>query len=79
MPRFLRSLEIWVARGVTLGTSADVAQSPLTGVASTPILVKPAEVGVLHPPGDFRGSSDYRRHLAGILTQRVVDQLEGQA
>jgi CO/xanthine dehydrogenase FAD-binding subunit len=51
----------------------------LTGVASTPILVKPAEVGALHPPGDFRGSSDYRRHLAGILTRRVIDQLEGQA
>jgi len=51
----------------------------LTGVASTPILVPPADVGALHPPGDFRGSSDYRRHLAGILTRRVIDQLEGQA
>jgi carbon-monoxide dehydrogenase medium subunit len=32
----------------------------LTGMASTPILVEPAEVAALNPPGDFRGSSEYR-------------------
>ena len=63
-----------VARKTTAGLTL-----ALTGVASTPVLVNPAEVGALNPPGDFRGSSDYRRHLAGILTRRVIDQLEGQA
>lgn len=63
-----------VARKTTAGLTL-----ALTGVASTPILVNPAGVGALRPPGDFRGSSDYRRHLAGILTRRVIDQLEGQA
>ena len=49
----------------------------LTGMASTPILVEPAEVAALNPPGDFRGSSEYRLHLARTLTRRVIQQLGG--
>lgn len=47
----------------------------LTGVAHTPVLVDPADLSGLNPPGDFRGSSDYRRELARVLTGRVLDSL----
>jgi CO/xanthine dehydrogenase FAD-binding subunit len=49
----------------------------LTGVASTPVLVAPNGIGALDPPADFRGSSEYRRNLAEILTRRVLGQLGG--
>ncbi|CAI9417706.1 FAD binding domain-containing protein [Nocardioides sp. T2.26MG-1] len=45
----------------------------LTGVARTPILVRLGDA--LDPVGDFRGSSEYRRALADVLTQRVVEAI----
>ncbi len=45
----------------------------LTGVAATPVLVRPG--AELHPRGDFRGSSEYRRALADVLTNRVVEAI----
>ena len=51
----------------------------VTGMAATPILVEPGGVADLDPPGDFRGSPDYRRHLAATLTRRVIDQLGEQS
>lgn len=47
----------------------------LCGVAATPRLVEPAEVDALEPPGDFRGSPAYRRHLANVLSARVLEEL----
>jgi CO/xanthine dehydrogenase FAD-binding subunit len=41
----------------------------LCGVGATPILAD--DPAALNPPGDFRGSSEYRRHLAVILSERV--------
>ncbi len=41
----------------------------LSGVASTPRLV--ADVEALDPPGDFRGSSEYRKALAKVLASRA--------
>lgn len=46
-----------------------------TGLASTPIRIDPATMAELDPPGDFRGSPDYRRHLAATLTSRVLNKL----
>jgi CO/xanthine dehydrogenase FAD-binding subunit len=43
----------------------------LTGVAPTPVLVEPGDE--LHPVGDFRGSSDFRRALADVLMARAVE------
>jgi len=43
----------------------------LSGVASTPILV--GEADELDPQGDFRGSGEYRRALAGILVSRAIE------
>ncbi len=40
-----------------------------TGVASTPHVI--GDPGGLEPPGDFRGSTEYRRHLAVELAARV--------
>ncbi len=44
----------------------------VSGVGDRPILVDPSTVVDLDPPADFRGSSEYRRHLAVVLTARVV-------
>ena len=41
----------------------------LSGVASTPSLV--ADVEALDPPGDYRGSSEYRKALATVLASRA--------
>ncbi|MDJ0923655.1 MAG: FAD binding domain-containing protein [Acidimicrobiia bacterium] len=49
----------------------------LTGVAAHPILAAPGDLDQLDPPGDFRGSSAYRKALAGVLAKRVVDRLGG--
>jgi CO/xanthine dehydrogenase FAD-binding subunit len=45
----------------------------LTGVADRPVLAHLTDS--LDPPGDFRGSGEYRRALAAVLTARVLDQL----
>ncbi len=44
----------------------------LSGVANVPLIVAPDEVQHLQPPGDFRGSSDYRHSMATVLTERVL-------
>ncbi len=57
-----------VARATT-----DGQRVALTGVAPTPVLVRPGDE--LDPAGDFRGSSAYRRALADVLTTRVVEAI----
>ncbi len=49
----------------------------LTGVAATPVLVaaSPEAVAGLDPPGDFRGSAEYRRALAAVLSRRALDEV----
>ncbi len=48
----------------------------LTGVADHPVLVDPADpTAGLQPAGDFRGSADYRLHLAATLTARAVQEV----
>jgi putative selenate reductase FAD-binding subunit len=47
----------------------------LCGVADVPVLVTPDDVASLDPPSDFRGSSEYRRELADVLSTRVIGAL----
>ena len=51
----------------------------VTGVASTPILATTGTIDALQPPADFRGSTEYRRYLAGTLANRVIGELGGDA
>jgi CO/xanthine dehydrogenase FAD-binding subunit len=51
------------------------ARLALCGVGPTPQLVDPGDIDRLEPPSDFRGSSEYRRHLAQILAARVLQEL----
>jgi CO/xanthine dehydrogenase FAD-binding subunit len=47
----------------------------LTGVAAVPVLVAPTPeaAAALDPPGDFRGSTEYRRVLARVLAGRALE------
>lgn len=47
----------------------------LCGIARTPELVEIGDLDRLEPPGDFRGSTEYRRHLAEVLSHRVIGEL----
>jgi CO/xanthine dehydrogenase FAD-binding subunit len=47
----------------------------ICGVGPTPQLVDPDDLDRLDPPGDFRGSSAYRRHLAQVLSARILQEL----
>ncbi len=47
----------------------------LCGVAETAVLVNPAALDSLNPPGDFRGSSSYRKQMAAVLSKRILNEL----
>lgn len=47
----------------------------VTGVAPVPVVVDADAIDALDPPGDFRGSPSYRRHLAAVLAARVREEL----
>jgi CO/xanthine dehydrogenase FAD-binding subunit len=47
-----------------------------SGVAATPVIV--TDVAALQPPGDFRGSAEYRLHLACVLVARARVALEAK-
>ncbi|MDW8269509.1 MAG: FAD binding domain-containing protein [Anaerolineae bacterium] len=51
----------------------------LCGVAKTPVLVAPERLNDLDPPADFRGSSEYRRAMAILLSERVLARLTAAA
>jgi CO/xanthine dehydrogenase FAD-binding subunit len=51
----------------------DGVRLALSGVAATPVLVD--DVATLSPPGDFRGTSEYRQHLASVLSARALAEI----
>lgn len=52
-------------------TSDGGVRIALSGVGAVPMVVDPDKIEDLEPPGDFRGSTQYRRHLAATLSARV--------
>src|ERR1043166_3258735 len=76
----LRDGEIGEARIAMMGVDetakrASDAESLLTGRALTPALTDAAIAAVragINPPTDLHASSDYRRHLAGVLAGRAL-------
>lgn len=48
----------------------------LAGVAAAPVLVPGlAAIAGLNPPGDFRGSGEYRRAVAAVLAARALEAI----
>ena len=41
------------------------------------VVIDPNDLNALDPPGDVRGTPEYRRHLAAVLAARVSADLEG--
>jgi CO/xanthine dehydrogenase FAD-binding subunit len=54
--------------------AGNTCRMALTGVAPTPVLVE-LDLAQLEPPGDFRGSPEYRRRLAAVLLVRAVEAI----
>lgn len=51
----------------------------MSGVSDRPVVVDPAHLDDLEPPDDFRGSSEYRQAIAGVLVRRVAAAVDGGA
>lgn len=49
----------------------------VTGVDTHVVGMSPGQTDALNPPSDFRGTSQYRRTLAAVLTKRVLTDLSG--
>ena len=65
-----------VARSLSTPEGATTVRLALSGVATVPRLVDPADPAAgLGPAGDFRGSSAYRLHLASVLGSRALRKL----
>jgi probable selenate reductase FAD-binding subunit len=58
-------------------TASGERRLALAGVAATPVMVdeRAGWAGELDPPGDFRGSGEYRRELAVVLASRALEAI----
>jgi CO/xanthine dehydrogenase FAD-binding subunit len=64
-----------IVAAVARRTAVGERRLALTGVAAVPVLVDPTPDATrgLEPPGDFRGSAEYRRVLAAVLARRALE------
>ncbi len=65
-----------IVAAIARRTAGGERRLALTGVARTPVLVAPAPdvADGLDPPGDYRGSAEYRRALAAVLARRALEE-----
>jgi len=68
-----------IVSAVAFRDASGTERLAMTGVATSPALVDPANLADLDPPSDFRGSSEYRKRLAEVLARRVAGAVEGGA
>ncbi|MEL6983365.1 MAG: FAD binding domain-containing protein [Actinomycetota bacterium] len=69
--------DVPIVAAVAARAAGGAVRLALTGVASSPVLVEPDDpTAGLDPPGDFRGSPDFRRHLATVLAARAIAVIE---
>jgi CO/xanthine dehydrogenase FAD-binding subunit len=65
-----------IVAAVARVTATGQRRLALAGVAEAPVLVQgPADIAALDPPGDFRGSGEYRRALAAVLASRALEAI----
>lgn len=58
-----------IVSAIARRSGAGIVAVAASGVAATPLLV--TDTTTLVPPSDFRGTSEYRSHLATVLVARV--------
>ncbi len=61
-----------IVMAVARRTDDGAVHLALTGIAAFPVLIDVGELTAFDPPGDFRGTTEYRRHLAETLAARVI-------
>ena len=65
-----------IVSAIGISGSKGKPQIALTGVAEVPVLINEvADLENLKPKSDFRGTSNYRKHLASILYFRVAKEV----
>ena len=65
-----------IVSAIGISGSKGNPQIALTGVAEVPVLINEvADLENLKPKSDFRGTSNYRKHLASILYSRVAKEV----
>ena len=70
-------MDIPIISAIGYSESKGNVQVSFTGVAEVPTLVSTAdEIANLNPQGDFRGSGDYRKHLASVLYTRIQEEMK---
>jgi carbon-monoxide dehydrogenase medium subunit len=78
--KFNRRAQDWAIVGCAAIVRDGTETVAWTGVGPTPVLAEGdwrAAADGLDPPGDLSGSSEYKRHLAGVLAQRAVEEARG--
>jgi aerobic carbon-monoxide dehydrogenase medium subunit len=90
--KFTRRAQDWAIVGVAAVIDGSSARIAITGVALVPTRAEAAERAFsggnaaeaaehaadgLTPPGDAAGSSEYRAHLARVLTRRALEAAAG--
>ncbi len=70
-------LDVPIVLAVAHRTASGDLTVAASGVSDRPVVVDPAHLDDLEPPDDFRGSSEYRRAIAGVLVHRAIASVDG--